>query len=147
MKKNLGFTLIELLVTIAIIAVISSIILFSIMQYINKSKDTNVIGNLAVLVSAGEVYYNSNHDYADFCTSGVVTNAISQMPDNENGSCYIEGVNDAGLCCNVHAEGEEWSACAKLFSNAGDNAYCVDSRGVKKTIDSGECSELSTQCP
>jgi len=141
MKKNLGFTLIELLVTIAIIAVISSIILFSIMQYINKSKDTNVIGNLAVLVSAGEVYYNSNHDYANFCTSGVVTNAILQMP--ENPGCG----NRAGLCCNVHAEGEEWAACAKLFSNAGDNAYCVDSRGVKKTIDSGECSELSTQCP
>jgi prepilin-type N-terminal cleavage/methylation domain-containing protein len=143
MKKNLGFTLIELLVTIAIIAVISSIILFSVTQYINKSKDANIIGNLAVLVSAGEIFYNSNQSYNNFCISGAITNADSQMPEN-----YIAGCSArAGICCAD--EEEEWAACAKLFSNAGDYAYCVDSRGVKKQIKLSEnpCNGSFTQCP
>jgi prepilin-type N-terminal cleavage/methylation domain-containing protein len=147
-ESGAGFTLIELLVSIAIMAILSGIILFTITQYINKGKDSNILGNLAVLVPAGEVYYNS-HDssYEGYCDSSVVKNAISQMPKNPlSGGCYDGLNNPAGLCCNVDdINGNKWAACVRKFSNS-NNAFCVDSRGVKREIENSDCVNTITQC-
>jgi prepilin-type N-terminal cleavage/methylation domain-containing protein len=136
MKKN-GFTLIELIVTIAIIAVLSGVILFSITQYINKGKDSNIAGNLAVLIPAGEVYYNYTNSYSGFCNSTVVTNAFAQMPPG-----------NVHYCVGDSANSQAWAACVKLFSNTA-YAYCVDSRGMKKDkMPVASCtSNLPAQCP
>lgn len=147
--KN-GFTLIELLVVIAILGILSSVILFSVAQYIGKSKDANVVGNLAVLVSAGEVYYNSHsNNYEDFCGSSVLENAISDMPSS-GGDCYNalgtqgDSSNKAGICC--YDSEDAWAACApKFFDNT--KAYCVDNRGVKKEISVDNCVSGLTKCP
>ena len=53
LKRSLsltGFTLIELLVSIAVIATLAAIILFNIVQYINKGKDASIKGNLVILL-------------------------------------------------------------------------------------------------
>ena len=141
-----GFTLIELMVVIAIIGVLSAIILFSVTQYIGKSKDANIMGNLAVLVSSGEVFYNSNQSYNGFCSSTVVTNASSQMPENSTATCYNSSNNKGGICCSETIDNDAWAACAPLFVDS-DDAYCVDSRGVKKTIDHSYCIAGLTECP
>lgn len=145
-----GFTLIELVVVIAIIAVLSGVILFSVTQYINKGKDSNISGNLAVLIPAGEVYYNAenslnNDGYTGFCDSSVVTNAISQMPPNASGACTSVD-NASGVCCNVDTGGQAWAACATEFGDS-NYAYCVDSRGLKKEICSSQCLSEITVCP
>jgi len=140
--KN-GFTLIELIVVIAIIAVLSGVILFSITWYINKGKDSNVSANLAVLIPAGEVYYNANDSYEGFCGSSVVDNAILQMPVNEASSCYT--ANPAGICCSVGCGGNCWAACAIRFLDP-NSAYCVDSRGVRKEISAEYCQGAITEC-
>ena len=103
---NKGFTLIELIVTIAIIAVLSGIILFSITQYIDKGKDSNISGNLAVLVPAGETWYNGpgNNSYSGFCDpvqNSVIKYAVSQMPANPSGDCYDSSNDSAGVCCDI----------------------------------------------
>lgn len=149
---NKGFTLIELLVVIFIMALLSSIILFSVTQYLNKGKDSNIAGNLAILVPAGEVFYNGNggDGYKHFCDpdiNSVLKNALEQMPENPNGSCYNALANPAGVCCHVNGAGDKWSACAREFSGAGEKAFCVDSRGIKKRIESGSCSNTRDQCP
>jgi prepilin-type N-terminal cleavage/methylation domain-containing protein len=142
-----GFTLIELVVTITIIAVLSGIVLFGVTQYINKGKDASISGNLVVLIPAGEVYYNGhNGSYAGFCSTNVVANAKNQMPKNTVGKCYSVS-NISGVCCNdVTPNNDAWAACATEFTNSS-NAYCVDSRGVKKEISNSSCSNLITQCP
>lgn len=147
---NKGFTLIELIVTIAIIAVLSSIILFSITQYINMSKDANITGNLSVLIPAGETYYNTNGEtYAEFCQNQVVTNAFSQVPYLTNSNCCGSGAYTPSCgtpCCQDFSA--SWVACAAEFVNP-DKAYCVDSRGVRKEIDNSLCDYpmASSQCP
>lgn len=126
-----GFTLVELLVTIAIISVLSAIILFSIGQYINKSKDASIQGNLSSLVPAGEVYYDHNgaNGYGtgannngvvsgnSFCGSSVVENAFNQITSVK----YCNATKNA------------WAACAQEFIN-DEKAFCVDSRGYKREI-------------
>jgi prepilin-type N-terminal cleavage/methylation domain-containing protein len=176
LKNNLsGFTLIELVVTVGIVGILSTIILFSVTGYINRGKDSNIQGNLAILVPAGETYYNAyGNKYADgsnsFCdpaVSSVFKNTISQMPRQSEGVLCYGGISDesntwtatsnpAGVCCYVSADGNSWVACAKEFSTA-TGAFCVDSRGVKEEIDSSKCNEAnlthvsgsitSMQCP
>ena len=46
MQKTKGFTIIELLVVIAIIAVLASIVLVNVSNYISKGKDAAAKGNL-----------------------------------------------------------------------------------------------------
>jgi len=132
MKKN-GFTLIELLVVIAITAILSAIVLFTVKDYINKGKDASVKGNLAVLVTDGEAWYDrNNNSYDEFCGSQAVRNAIISVPSTVN--------------CKVNDEGNAWAACAQEFSD-GEKAYCVDSTGTKTDIDNSACTEDITVCP
>lgn len=145
LNSKTGFTIIELLVAIAIIGFLSGIILFGVSQYINKGKDSNVIGNLAVLVPSGEIYYNSNNSsYENFCESSVVINAKDQMPPNPLGKCYNSASNPSGVCCSDLEN--EWAACAKKFSDP-EYAFCVDSRGRKKEIEINACGGPITKCP
>jgi len=46
MQKREGFTIIELIVVIAIIAVLAAIVLVNVTQYINKSKDAAIKGEM-----------------------------------------------------------------------------------------------------
>ena len=140
-----GFTIVELIVTIAIIGILSAIVLFSVTQYIDKSKDTNIIGNLAILVSSGEVFYNSGQTYAGFCASSVVINAWNDIPKPTELNCSSDA-ETPGLCCVEDNGGEAWVACAQLFANS-DKAYCVDSRGVKKQIDNSACIGITASSP
>ncbi len=146
MQKTKGFTLIELLVVIAIIAILSSIVLFSVTQYINTSKDASISGNLATLIPAGEVYYNSYGDtYVGFCASDVVKKAYNQIPKPQSGlNCSSSAT--PGLCCFVPSSGDAWAACAQEFRNNA-KAYCVDSRGVQKEINNSSCISTIAICP
>ena len=160
-KNNAGFTLIELIVVIVIISILSGIIIFAIGQYINKGKDSNIAGNLAILIPAGEVFYNvenTNHGdgYTGFCNpdeNSALKNAILQMPDQKAGApCFSDtmqqATNPKGVCCTVAPNGNSWAACARKFATPA-NYYCVDSRGIKKEIDTAlyPCDDTITQCP
>lgn len=167
-KNGEGFTLIELIVSVAIIALLSGIILFSITQYISRAKDSNISGSLAILVPAGEVYYNienaANQDgYNGFCDpslNSVLKSAIGQMPKNPNGSCpYASTIpasgnvslgNPAGVCCYVSTPYDDsWAACAQEFTTPTE-AYCVDSRGEKEEITNNQCLNTvsnTSMCP
>lgn len=136
-SENKGFTVIELLVTISIIVVLSSIILFSITQYINTGKDASIKSNLAILVPAGEKYYDSNNEsYNGFCNSQVKVNAFSEI------NSALPG---AQKYCTINSNGNAWSACSQLTGSA--RAYCVDSRGIKKEIEMAGCISGITKCP
>jgi len=141
MQKKMGFTLVELMVVVTIIIILSSILLFTVSYYINRSKDSNIMGNLAVLIPAGEVYYtgfgrNSYREASnyDFCNSSVVTNAFLQLPPLAYHFCKVDG------------DGEKWAACAHLFVDK-NAAFCVDSRGVKENINENDCNIDIIECP
>jgi prepilin-type N-terminal cleavage/methylation domain-containing protein len=140
-KTSQGFTLIELIITVAIIAILSATILFSIIGYVNKGRDADIKSNLAIFVSSGEIWYNANQSYEGFCGSAVVVNARSDISVPDESKC-----SNAGICC--YDDDDEWAACAYLMSDT-NYAYCVDSRGVKREINSASCTSESTilQCP
>lgn len=131
-----GFTLIELLVTIAIIGILSSIILFAVTRYIDSGKDSNLQGNLAVLIPAGEIYYNGQggNSYSGFCESNVVESAKNQV----KGTTIYCGEDEAN-------NWQSWAACAQGFSDPS-KAFCADSRGVQKPIENSDCQNGIVVC-
>lgn len=132
-KKDKGFTLVEILVVIAIIVILAVIALYSAIQYINKGRDATVKGNLVVLVTAGELWYDRNNSsYATFCSSATVTKALSEIPS-------------ANKWCNKTPEGTAWAACARLFVYPL-KAYCVDNKGNQKEINNSDCTVSTTNC-
>jgi prepilin-type N-terminal cleavage/methylation domain-containing protein len=140
MHKSLGFTLVELMVVTTLIVILSSITLFTVSYYINRSKDSNIKGNLVILIPAGEVYYTGpgRNSYGteeeNFCDSNVVVNAFFQIPPLSYHFCKVDG------------GGEKWAACAHLFVDK-EKAFCVDSRGVKEDIDEDDCNADIIECP
>lgn len=140
-----GFTFIELVVVIAIIGVLSSIIMFSASQYINRGKDSNVAGNLAVLIPAGEAFYNIANTYIGFCDAGsqALMNAWQQIPKPGVLSVCSLDASHAGLCCKVASDGTSWAACAQQFTET-TKAYCVDSRGIKRQITVDACNAITS---
>ena len=137
-RKAGGFTLVEIIVVVTIIIILFSIILFIVSQYVNRSKDSNIEGNLVILIPSGEAYYtgHGNNSYEGFCDSSVVENAFLQI------------LSESDPLCEVNEFGDQWAACAKLFVNK-EKAFCVDSRGVKEEMDVALCNKETslTQCP
>ena len=62
-SQNRGFTLIELLVVIAIIGILSSVVLASLNSARSKARDAKRIAEVKQLMTALELYYDSNGRY------------------------------------------------------------------------------------
>lgn len=138
-NNNYGFTLVEILVVIAIIAILAVIALYSVTQYINKGRDAIIKGNLVVLVTAGELWYDRNNSsYVKFC------NPIDGSNDVKKARAVLTEQGTT-LVCNVNSVSTAWAACAKLFVYP-DKAYCVDNKGNQKEINNSACTNSITNC-
>jgi len=138
MQKQKGFTIIELIVVIAIIAVLAAIVLVNVTQYINKSKDAAIKGNLATIMTNATVYFDGHNSSfgngyitTDAATDGVtsVSNAITNA-----GSTLLAYGNPAT---------QDWCACA-MEKTVSTTAYCVDGTGNKKEVVSTTCAAECT---
>jgi type II secretion system protein G len=90
--KNKGFTLIELLVVIAIIGLLASIVLVSLNSARAKARDTKRKADMNNIITAIEMYYDSNNAYPSTGGSwwGVCVNGGSRTTSGAN--AYIPGV-------------------------------------------------------
>lgn len=124
MKKEQGFTIIELIVVIAIIAVLAGIILVNVTQYINKSKDAAIKGNLSTVMTNAVVYFDgtpAGTGTTFLATSGYLVPEAAILAANGNSTLSkFGGTTD-----------QSWCACSKVLGTSG-NTFCVDSTGYKK---------------
>lgn len=134
--KSKGFTLVEMLVVLAVISILIVVVVYSAKQYIGKGKDAAVKGNLVVLITAGELWYDKNsNSYSGFCSSDVALRSMSEVPSAESEKF-----------CNVKAGSKAWSACAREFVD-DTLAFCVDSKGNQEQINYATyCNTNLTNC-
>ncbi|MCX6719761.1 MAG: prepilin-type N-terminal cleavage/methylation domain-containing protein [Candidatus Staskawiczbacteria bacterium] len=76
MANKKGFTIIELIVVIAIIAVLASIVMVNVTQYIAKSKETAVIADMVNLQTSITRYVVENGDIGTKDEAGLVLTAF-----------------------------------------------------------------------
>lgn len=102
-RTSRGFTLIELLVVIAIIGILSSVVLASLNDARQKSRDAKRIADIKQLQLALELYFDSNGTYPS-TTGQLAPNFISVIPtDPVGGGSYLyAGLGSGATCTDYH---------------------------------------------
>jgi prepilin-type N-terminal cleavage/methylation domain-containing protein len=137
MNKQKGFTIIELIVVIAIIAILASIVLVNVTQYINKSRDAAAKGNMATMMTNAAAYLDANPSstYTNFVGNTLYTNPRAAITVNytASGTDYQESSSSSAFCF-----------CIKEKAPATTTYYCVDSTGKKSEQTTTACSSECT---
>lgn len=144
MKMQKGFTIIELIVVIAIIAVLAAIVLVNVTQYINKSKNAAIEGNLSTLLTNSAVYFDSNptlhgSDFSALASTGCGSGgAIATAVTNAGGS----------VGCVGDPASQAWCGTSVTLAVGGTAAstFCVDSTGYKGVKGASKCTGTTYTC-
>lgn len=146
MDKSRGFTIIELLSVIAVVTVLAGIVFLNVTKFMNKSKDAALKQDLNSLTVKGPIFFESHGNYGSFCNAEAdkIINNI-KIPSGMVVGCDTKE-NTWKACC--HHEDTGWCACARLYLPVdGSKAWCIDSLGVKKEINTSKCKNGMASCP
>lgn len=129
-KAQRAFTLIELLVVIAIIGILSSVVLASLNDAREKSRDAKRVADIRQIQLALELFFDSNVSYPTTTLAALVPKYIAAVPvgPNNNETYFYESLS-SGTDYNLGADLED-SGHSALKSD-------VDS-GNGGTIDAGD---------
>ena len=110
-----AFTLLELLVVIAIIGLLSSVVLASVNDVREKSRDARRLSDMRQLQTALEFYYDSNGSYP---TTG---GAMGDCSGNSSFATALQPLVDAGYMSKIpndpQVPSNPWPQCYYYISN------------------------------
>ena len=136
-KNQKGFTIIELIVVIAIIAVLASIVLVNVTQYINKGRDAAIKGNMNTIFTNSSVYFDDPTTFGGSSTDkGTYTN-FDTLKGYTLPKAAITTIKDAPVYVGTTGA---FCVTAGLYDAT---TYCIDSTGFKGTLATGKCTSAS----
>lgn len=125
LSQSKGFTIIELIVVIAIIAVLASIVLVNVTQYINKSKNASIKGNMASLMTNATQYFDNN-------STLYGSNFIGSQSYTLGASAAASANGGTALTAFGSTTTQAWCACSVIYNTGSESGtFCVDSTGYK----------------
>jgi prepilin-type N-terminal cleavage/methylation domain-containing protein len=133
MKQDRGFTIIELIVVIAIIAILATIVLSNVTQYVGKGKDAAIKEQASQMITAAADYFANNGTYTGMCAVGTKCGQIEANISNLGGTFNTP---------NIKSDGSAY--CMDFVLSDGTSKWCVDNTGYAGTQDS--CSFLHFSC-
>ena len=139
-KKGLrGFTLVELMVVIVIIGLISSFLIVSIKNQIERAKDARAKTNMNQLrIDAAKIYQDrGSYDPSLFCC------APASCQDEVEKNCS-EIFNQVNATPTIRISGNQYCAYVPLLAQP---YFCIDSRGAAGVFNTvNNCTGTSYFC-
>ncbi len=122
-NKSKGFTIVELLVVIAIIAVLASIVLVNVTQYINRGRDAAIRGNMSTILVNSAVFYDSTG-------AGTYTN-FNNNTGYTGPAAAITAANTVTGNPTIFIAGTPGDAYCVRATLRDATIFCIDSTGFK----------------
>ncbi len=143
MNKSKGFTIIELIVVIAIIAILASIVLVNVTQYISKAHDAAIKSDMSNIATGMATCFSEYGSYSNGATPAVYCVAnTAYVPATLSADITKQG----GTLVTTAAPTTAYCASSKLASDAA-KYVCIDSTGVTKESATAICTTSSIACP
>jgi general secretion pathway protein G len=127
MKIKRGFTLIELLVVIAIIGILSSVVLASLNDARQKSRDAKRISDVKQLQLALELYYDAQGNYPTALSLLPTAGYIASIPvdPSDNTMQYSYAALGSGTTCSSYHLGANLESSTHKALSADQDATAV----------------------
>ena len=126
LEKKLGFTLIEILVVLSIIALLSSVALFSTLKARGAARDDIRVADLKRMQIAIELYKSETGVYPASCNAGTWGGNVKGSLKCSNGSTeYIVGLVSGGYISSLPKD-----SLANTYGATSNQGYVYVSDGI-----------------
>jgi type IV pilus assembly protein PilE len=128
-KQNKGFSLLELLTVVAIISIVASLAIPSLVESRKAAHESTAISFMRSLVDAQELYRLRNPQYAADIPTLVADNLVPDPNPSTFGYTFAVGAADANY----------WAVSSAPVDPGvtGDRYFFVDSTGVLRASEGG----------
>jgi len=143
-KLQKGFTIVELVVVVAIIAILATIVMVNVTQYIGTARGAAVKSNLQALSTVAAQYiYDGNATFSGMCSSSNYGSKISSAFANMNPSLTLNCYDNVTTSTTDYPNGR-WCA----YVTSGTTTYCLSYNGstYEGTGSVSNCSSNTYTC-
>jgi len=141
--KKGGFTLIELLIVIAIIGILATIVIVSLRNTADRTKDTRIVtGIVQIGKIADQMYLENANGFTDLCPGGTLD------PGNQELQILGDDIEANGGVINCSSSQTSYCVAGRLYGSTSQ-WICADDEGHRKEVTqggSGPCGDADNQC-
>ena len=143
MRKLKGFTIIELLIVVAIVGILATIVIVSLREASERSRDAKIVTDVVQVRKIAEEMYIQEFSYDNLCSGGDLNTSYSESlqtikDDIEN---YYGGSNI--ITCY---SGQRSYCVSAPLTGATTQYFCIDDEGNNTEAASDPCVNADSTC-
>lgn len=141
-EKQKGFTLVELLIVVAVIGILATILIVSLRQASDRSRNTKIITNVVqVRKIAEQMYAEELTGYEGLCQDSTHFNS-EDYP--ELGVLQSDIVDNFGGSITCYDDSDSY--CVSSSLRTAGRYICIDDEGSSVEVDGNPCTAADDTC-